>query len=561
MALSKQKRKIKVFCENNGIEKEYEPGITLAEIIEDQKIKLKHPIVGCIVNNTLKELYYDVYHPKHIKFIDITHTDGIRMYTRSLCFVLYKAVRELYPDTKLNIEHSVSKGYYCELTEFSKSIDEKNISAIKNKMQEIITADIPFVRNEIKTSEAIEVYKKHGLLDKSKLFESRKGFYTSIYNLGDTVDYFYGHLIPSSGYLKVFDLVKYYDGMLLQIPKRNNPSELQECVKQDKMFDIFREYKSWVKILEVQDVGSLNEFVAKRNATELIKISEALHEKKVANIADKIQQNIDKLRVVLISGPSSSGKTSFCKRLAVHLKVLGLKPISISLDNYFVDRDRTPKDADGEYDFEALEAIDIKLFNENLIDLQKGKEVFIPKFVFATGSRVFNEKPLSMNKDNILLVEGIHALNPKLTPDIAADSKFKIYVSALTQIAIDSHNRIPTTDNRLIRRMVRDFKYRNYSALNTIKRWPSVRRGEEKNIFPYQEEADVMFNSALLYELGVLKRYAEPLIKSVSPDKPEYLEAQRLLKFLSYFSPVPDEEIPPTSIMREFLGGSSFNYK
>ncbi len=551
------KKTIEIICENNKTRKYYELGTSLHEIIVDQNIYLKYPILGAKVNNDVEELSYQIFKPKVVKFFDISDVDGARMYVRSLWFVLMKAVKDLYPDAILKIEHSVSKGFYCEI-ENSDNTSEI-VEAIRHRMQQIVEEDIPFVRKDILVSEAMQLFEENNYFHKVKLFQTCPELYTSVYHLGNLVDYFYGYLVPSTGFLTVFDLVTYQEGMLLRIPKRSNPTELEDVIEQPKLFEIFREYKRWSKILGVETIGSINEAVLNKQAGELIKISEALHEKKVGKIADEIK-NREKVRLILISGPSSSGKTTFCKRLAVQMKAAGLKPFQISLDNYFVDREHTPKDEHGEYDFESLDALDVKLFNENLLDLLTGNEVSLPKFSFTSGTRFYTGEKLQISQETILLIEGIHALNPNLTLMIPNELKFKIYVSALTQIGIDGHNRIPTTDNRLLRRIIRDHQYRGYSALNTLQRWPSVRRGEEKYIFPFQEEADVMFNSALLFELGVLKSYAEPLLHSVPQFQPEYSEAMRLLKFLSYFQPISDKELPPTSILREFLSGSTFDY-
>lgn len=549
-------------CLNNGKSRKYPEGTTLSEILKDQNLKNTYPIIGAYVNNRLKELSYRVFGPKKITFIDLTNSDGMRMYERSLSFVLYKAVVDLYPEAVLKIHHSISKGFYCEIENLPNqgAITYEIVEKIKKRMNEIIAEDIPFKREHLDTEKAIEIFNKHGLTEKTKLLHTRKTLYTSVYTLDDKADYFFGYLAPSTGYLQKFDLVKYFDGILLRKPDRNNPEQIADCVVQNKMFDIFKEHKNWAKVLKFENIGSLNECVDNNNINEFIKISEALHEKKVVQIADMIHNRKDKVRFIFISGPSSSGKTSFCKRLDIQLKVAGFKTLSISLDNYFVSREETPLDENGDYDFEALEAIDINLFNSNLKSLIKGEEVDLPTFDFPTGQKIYGKKVKKIDDDYVILIEGIHALNPKLTPSIANELKFRIYVSALTQIAIDNHNRIPTTDNRLLRRMVRDYKYRSYSALNTLKRWASVRRGEEKNIFPHQEQADVMFNSALIYELGVLKKQAEPLLREIRESDEKYAEAKRLLKFLSYFHPVPDKEIPPTSILREFLGGSSFKY-
>ena len=553
-------KKIEIFCENNKQRKFFPKGTNLHQIYAAFGELLPHPTLGAMVNNELKELSFDVYKPKTIRFIDITDIDGMRMYVRSLSFVLLKAAKELFPAAVLTIEHSVSNGYYCEIENLKTELNDEIVKKITAQMQQIVRADIPFVRKEVRTEDAIEIFKQNNFTEKAKLFESRQTLYTSVYYLDKQADYFYGHLLPSTGYLKVFGLVKYYDGMLLMRPNRTQPHKLEKLIMQEKMFDIFREYKSWGEILKIGTIGNINQKVEQNQAGELIKIAEALHEKKIAQIADLISKERQKKRIVLISGPSSSGKTSFSKRLSIQLKINGLKPVGLSLDNYFVNREDTPLDAQGDYDFEALEAIDIQLFNKHLIQLLNGEEIELPKFSFAEGRKKYDGTTLKIDSQNIILIEGIHALNPKLTSQIDKTLKYKIYVSALTQMGIDGHNRIPTTNNRLIRRMIRDNKYRNNSALSTLRRWGSVRRGEQKNIFPFQEEADVMFNSALVFELGVLKRYAEPLLKEVQKNQPEYAEALRLLKFLSYFLPIPDTEIPPTSILREFLGGSSFSY-
>jgi uridine kinase len=555
------RKEVEIVIQNTGKKVHISPGLSLHEISEILDIKLNHQILGAMVNNQLKELDYEVYTPKTIRFIDITHYAGMRMYQRSLFFLLQKAVRDIIPGAKVRIEHSVSRGFYCEIDRCEQPIELPLIFNINDRMREIVAADLPFRRDKVLTVDAIKLFKELGYHDKAKLFETRPTLYTSVYHLGDMVDYFFGSLVPSTGYLKVFDLVKYYDGMLLRVPKRFQPDEVEDLVIQDKMFEIFQEYKDWVEILDVENIGAINEQIKKGNASELIKISEALHEKKVAYIADKIHQQKNPVKLILISGPSSSGKTTFAKRLAIQLKVNGMKPHTISLDNYFVDREKTPKDEDGNYDFEALGALDVDYFNNDLIRLLNGEEVEIPKFSFEQGKRFFDGTKLKIEPNGVIIIEGIHALNPALTHLIPNDQKFKIYVSALTSISIDGINRIPTTDNRLIRRIVRDYKYRGYSALDTIGRWESVRRGEDRNIFPFQEEADEMFNSAMLYEFCALKRFAEPILQEVPPNVAEYDEAKRLLKFLSYFTPIQIDEIPPTSILREFLGGSTFSYK
>ncbi len=552
---------VEIICENNNSKKHYPMGVTLLEIAKDQNISLANPILGALVNNEVRELDYHVFNPKQILFFDLSSPAGMRMYQRSLFFVLEKAVRDVLPGKRLSVEHSVSKGFYCEIEGFEGSIPLSLAFTLGDRMREIIARDIPFTSEKMATTEVIKYFDNQGYAEKSMLLKTRPRLYTTVYRLDDRMDYFYGCMVPSSGYLKKFDLVKYYDGLLLMVPKRSNPSEMEDLILQDKMFDIFREYKAWVEILGVSSIGSINQMVLDGNGDELIKIGEALQEKKVGQIADEIRKHRDTVSMVLISGPSSSGKTTFAKKLAIQLKVAGLTPVTLSLDNYFVDRDKTPLDENGQFDFESIYSLDIEAFNQDLLSLFSGKEIELPKFSFEHGKRFYDGTKLLITDKTILLIEGIHALNPLLTHLVDADKKFKVYVSALTSLSVDGHNRIPTTDNRLIRRIIRDFRYRNYSALDTISRWESVRRGEDKYIFPFQEEADVMFNSSLLFELGVLKQYADPVLREVPPSVKEYAEAQRLLKFLEYFVPIDDKEIPPTSIIREFLGGSSFSYK
>lgn len=545
---------------NTGEKIQVPAGTTLSYLADKTDHGLQYPVIAALVNNTLKELSTPVISSCEVEFIDRTSPNGLSVYIRSLIFVLCKAVSDLYPKSRLYVLHNISKGYYCELVDYEgmSLIDDAGISELKAKMKEVVKENYPFERHKLKTDEAIEKFIAQGLDDKELILRQRNRIYTSVYKLDGIVNYLYGYLAPSSGSLSVFDLVSYYDGMLLQIPSTSVPEKVVDKTPQDKLFEIITEHRRWVKLLEVNNVGKLNQHIMDKNAGNLIKIAEALHEKKVASIADMISER-KKTKLVLIAGPSSSGKTTFSKRLSVQLQVAGLKPMVISLDDYFVDRQFTPRDETGEYDFESIDAIDIKLFNEHLLMLFKGEEVEIPRFDFMDGKRLAGPK-MTCNEDNIIIVEGIHALNPNLTPLISDELKFKIYVSALTQISIDRHNRIPTTDNRLIRRIVRDFNYRNHSALATLKRWPSVRSGEEKNIFPYQENADIMFNSALLYEFSVLKEYAEPIIKQVPENEKEYAEAMRLLKFLSFFLPIGNEDIPNTSIIKEFIGGSSFEY-
>ena len=553
-------RTVRIKCINNKKSILVERGTTLGQIADILRIRLNYPILGAMVNNQVRELSFEVYNPKTIEFIDITHKDGMRMYVRGLSFLLYAAVSELFPHARLRIDHSVSRGFYCELHNLNKDLAIEDIFNLGERMRHLVKQDVPIIQQKEETEDVIEFFQQHGLYDKVDLLRLRGQYYSSYYTMKEHIGKFYGFMVPSTGYLEVFDLNKYYHGMLLQVPSQQNPDQVEELVEQKKMFEIFREFSNWNRILNVTNISDLNNAAHNGEAERLIKVSEALHEKKMARIADQITEKRDEVRIVLISGPSSSGKTTFSKRLAVQMLVNGIKPLNLSLDNYFVDRDKTPLDKNGEYDFEALGALDVELFNQHLIALMNGEEVELPRFSFETGKRYFNGEKLKMQKDNILIVEGIHGLNPQLTHLVENKAKFKIYVSALTNINIDDQTRIPTTDNRLIRRIIRDYRYRHYSALDTISRWDSVRSGEEEHIFPFQEEADVMFNSALLYELAVLKPFAEPVLLEVQPNRPEYSEANRLLKFFSYFKPIQPRDIPPTSILREFLGGSSFSY-
>ena len=553
-------KEIEIFCHNTHSKHMYPLGTSLLEISRDLNIRLENTVCGAIVNNQVRELSFCLVKPKQIEFFDVAHTDGIRMYIRSLIFVMYAAVKEVFPHVSLRVRKGISNGYFCELSGFGREITLPDIELIQQEMQEIIEKNIPFIKKGVPTQDAVDHLMREGLEEKAQLFEQKGHLFTSLYFLNDLGNYFYGHLLPSTGYITNFGLMKFYDGILLQVPDPENFNELQEAPRQKKLFEIYQEHKNWARILDVDTVANLNEFTLKKKGGYIIKISEALHEKKIAEIANKIYEKNGDLHVVLVAGPSASGKTTFSKRLGVQLAVNGLRPYQISLDDYFVDREHTPRDEQGNYDFEALDAIDIDFFNEQLIDLLKGKDVKLPKFDFYRGQRFMNGDHLRLRSGDILIVEGIHGMNPHLLPRIDDKNTFKIFISALTQISIDEQTHISTSDNRLIRRIIRDSKYRGYPAAETIKRWPSVRRGEERNIFPYQENADVMFNSATLYELGVLKKYADPLLKLVLENQPEYMESMRLLKFLSYFKPIDDGEIPPTSLLREFLGGSSFLY-
>lgn len=553
---------LQIYCKNNNIYKEFPVGTLLLDIYKGFNLNLPYPPVSARVNNRTEGLTFRVYNNKDVEFLDVRDPSGMRTYVRSLCFVLYKAIRELYPNGKLLMEHPISRGYFCDL-QIGRPITLEDVTNIKNRMKEIIAKDIRYLRVECHTTEAVEIFRAHGMEDKVKLLETSGSLYTYYYKLGDTIDYYYGSLLPSTGHIKLFDLVKYYDGLLLRIPCKTNPDILEEPIKQEKMLEVFKEHLNWGYILGVGNVGDVNIECLKGHATGLINVAEALQEKKIAQIADTIYSkgtNGDRIKLILIAGPSSSGKTTFSKRLSVQLMTNGLRPYPISLDNYFVDREDTPLDENGNYDYESLYALDLKLFNDQLEALLRGEEVEIPTFNFNTGKKEYRGKKLKINENTILILEGIHALNPELTPHINDANKYKIYVSALTSISLDDHNWISTTDNRLLRRIIRDFNYRGYSAQDTISRWPSVRCGEDKWIFPFQENADVMFNSSLLFEFSVLRPHAEPILMGVPRNCPEYAEAYRLLKFIKYFIPIQDKEIPFTSLLREFLGGSSFKY-
>lgn len=556
------KQMLQIYCKNNNIYREFPIGSSLLDIYYGLNLNFPYPVVSAKVNNRSEGLTYRVYNNKDVEFLDVRDSSGMRTYVRSLCFVLFKAINELFPDGKLFVEHPISKGYFCNLR-LGRPITLEDITAIKKRMREIVDQDIPYLRTECHTTEAVRIFSERGMKDKVKLLETSGSLYTYYYTLGDTVDYYYGNLLPSTGFIEVFDLVKYYDGLLLRIPSKEDPTRLEDVVKQEKMLDVFKEYLNWSYIMGVNNAGDFNLACEAGHATDLINVAEALQEKKIAQIADTIfmrGENKDRVKLVLISGPSSSGKTTFSKRLSIQLMANGLRPYPISLDNYFVDRSETPRDENGDYDYESLYALDLELFNEHLQALLRGEEVEIPRYNFTLGKKEYKGDKLKISEHTILILEGIHALNPELTPQISNDQKFKIYVSALTTISLDDHNWIPTTDNRLLRRIIRDFNYRGYSAQETISRWPSVRAGEDKWIFPYQENADVMFNSALLFEFAVLRAHAEPILTGVARNCPEYCEAYRLQKFIKYFIPVQDKEIPPTSLLREFLGGSSFVY-
>ena len=553
---------LQIYCKNINSSKSFPHGISLLDVYKGFNLDLPFGPVNAKVNNKVEGLNYRFYNNKDVEFQNICTSSGMRTYVRSLCFVLCKAVEELYPQGSIMLEHPVSKGYYCRMN-LDRPIGLDDVQRIKQRMKKIIAEDIPFKRFECHTEEVVELFRQKGMTDKVKLLETSGNLYSYYYTLGDTVDYYYGSLLPSTGYIHLFGLEKYYDGLLLQVPNRQQPDELEEMIKQEKMLDVFKEHRRWNQILGVGNVGDFNEACNQGHATQLINVSEALQEKRISQIADEIfhrKEQGQPLKLILISGPSSSGKTTFSKRLSVQLMANGIRPYPISLDDYFVNREQTPRDANGDYDYESLYALDLDYFNQQLQSLLNGEEVELPRFNFTTGKREMSGTRLKIDENMILILEGIHALNPELTAHLPVESKFKIYVSALTTILLDNHNYIPTTDNRLLRRIIRDFKYRGYSAEETISRWPSVRAGEDKWIFPYQENADVMFNSALLFELAVIKDYAEPILRKVPNNRPEYSEAYRLRKFLEYFVPLQDKELPPTSLLREFLGGSSFRY-
>ena len=553
-----EKNKITVFCENNGQEYQIPTGSSLKEFKTIVFPTNHQNILGALVNNEVRDLHYEIYNPKYVNFVDVTTLDGYSVYLRSLIFVLYKAIRNLYPKKTLIVEYNLSNGLFCRLANKEFVLTGDRIAEIKKEMQRIIDHDYEIMRTETPTEEAIKLFNRQGLKDKELLLSTRGKMFTSVYSIDGTCDYFYGTLAPSTGCLKVFDLKDYKDGMLLMLPDRNNPTQILPFVPQEKLFSTFSEFKRWGKISEVMQIGHLNQAIEHKHAGDMIKVSEALHEKKISQIADQIKKQ-KKVKVVLIAGPSSSGKTTFGKRLAIQLLVNGIKPVNLSLDNYFVNREDTPLDEFGNKNYECLEAIDVEQFNKDMLALLRGERIELPVFNFKTGHREYKGDFLQLGKEDILVIEGIHGLNDKLSYALPKESKFKIYISALTQLNIDEHNRIPTTDGRLIRRIVRDARTRGTSAKDTIARWPSVRRGEEQNIFPFQEQADVMFNSALVYELACLKLYAEPLLFGIDQKEPEYVEAKRLLKFLDYFVAVPSEAVPHNSILREFVGGSCFD--
>ena len=552
------KQKIQIRCKNNKKSQKVEIGSTLFDVFSSFDLKMTHGPVSARVNNKVEGMHYRVYNSKDVEFLDMNSASGSRAYTRTLFFVLCKAVQDIYPNTDVVIDIPVSNGFYVDIR-LGRPVVDEDVNILRRRMQEIIDSKMPIRRFTVPTEEAIALFQEKGDVEKVKLLRTSGSIYTTYYKIGEYVDYYYGTLLTNTSQLYLFGLEKYYDGMLLRIPSVSNPDVLGEMTRQDKMFDIFKEHHRWQEILGIRTVGDFNQAIDAGHATDIINISEALQEKKLAKIAEEIASRKG-VKLVLLAGPSSSGKTTSCKRLSIQLAVNGLKPLQISLDDYFVDRDKTPKDENGDFDFESIYALNLDLLNEQFNALFRGEEVELPKYDFPSGKSVKSGKKLKLEPNNVLVVEGIHALNPELTAHVPEEQIFRVYASALTTILLDNHNYIPTTDNRLLRRIIRDYKYRGVSAQETIRRWPSVRAGENKWIFPFQENADAMLNTAMLYELSVLKMQAEPLLQQVPENCEEFAEAYRLLKFLKYFKGIPYNNLPPTSLLREFLGGSSFHY-
>lgn len=536
---------------------EVNEGTTLEAIAKGRTGKKGAMIVAALVDHELRELTYVVQSPVSIQFVDLSMEDGTRIYYRSVEFLLIKAVKDLYPDRELVIRHSVSKGIFFDIT--GEDLGQTGVAKIEARMKQLVELNIPYRKVTLDVEQARANFLKLGREDRHRAIENREKDYVSLYYCDDVEDYFYGYMVPGTGYLTLFALEYFEGGIVLVLPKKEAPEQLPQTPVPGKLFNIFNEYLNWVRILAVDDIGRLNEWVDNGRINEFIRIAEALQEKKIAQIADQISANAKQIKMILIAGPSSSGKTTFAQRLSIQLRVNGLVPVNISVDDYFVNKDKTPRDDEGKPDYEALETVDLEAFNEDLKTLLAGGEINLPTFNFSKGIREYHGKKLKLDKDQVLVVEGIHGLNPRLTSAVHADSKFRIYISAITSMRIDAHNRIPTTDIRLIRRIVRDNQFRGTPALKTLGMWASVRRGEEKNIFPFQEEADVMFNSSLIYELGALKRIALPLLQELKNDVPEYAEARRLIEFLSYFQVIDSQEIPLNSLLREFLGGSCFS--
>lgn len=552
------KQVIQIRCKNNKKIVNVNIGSTLSDVLNEINLKMPYGPVCAKVNNKVEGLHYRLYHKKDVEFLDMTSGSGSHNYTRSVFFVLCKAVKDIWPKSHVVIDIPVSNGYYCDLR-IGRPVTEEDVAKVKARMDEIIAAAMPICRHESVTEKAIKLFSDLGDTAKVKLLQTTGRLYTTYYEIDGYYDFYYGSLLTNTKQIYLYGLDKYYDGMLLRIPTLKDPSILPEMIRQDKLFEIFKEHHHWQDVMEIRTVGDFNNAVDTDHSIDLINISEALQEKKIAHIADEIAKRKG-VKLILLAGPSSSGKTTTCKRLSIQLIANGLRPLQISLDDYFVDREQSPRDEKGDYDFESIHALNLKLINEQFNALFNGEEVELPRYDFPTGKSVKSGNKLKMEDNNVLVVEGIHALNPELTAQIPEELKYRVYVSALTTILLDDHNYIPTTDNRLLRRIIRDYKYRGVDARETIRRWPSVRAGENKWIFPFQENADVMFNSAMLFELAVIKQQAEPLLEQVPENCPEYSEAYRLLKFLKYIKPIPNTDIPPTSLLREFLGGSSFKY-
>ena len=552
------KQEIRIRCKNNKKSIYAAIGSTLSDVFRQLNFKMSYGPICAKVNNKVEGMHFRLYHNKDVEFLDMTSGSGSRNYTRTLFFILCKAVHDLYPRSSVVIDIPVSNGYYVDLS-IGHDVNLDDVTRIRHRMQEIIDARMPITRHEVPTEDAIRMFDQKGDEAKARLLRSAGSLYTTYYQIDDYVDYYYGSLLTNTSQIYLFGLERYFDGLLLRIPDLKNPGVLPEMTRQDKMFSIFKEHHHWQNIVGVRTVGDFNEIVGAGRSIDLINVSEALQEKKISQIADEIAGRKG-VKLVLLAGPSSSGKTTTCKRLSIQLVANGLKPLQISLDDYFVNRDQTPHDENGEYDYESIYALNLNLINEQFNALFRGEEVELPKYDFQTGVSRPSGKKLKMQENNVLVVEGIHALNPELTAHIPERQKFRVYVSALTTILLDDHNYIPTTDNRLLRRIIRDYKYRGVDARESIRRWPSVRSGENKWIFPFQENADAVFNSAMLFELAVIKQQAEPLLEQVPENCEEYSEAYRLRKFLKYIRPIPNKDIPPTSLLREFLGGSSFRY-
>jgi len=550
---------VQVYCKNTRESKRFQEGTSLAQMLTEFAVQNPYPIVSAKVNNVSQGLKFKVYQNKDVEFFDVREPSGMRVYCRSLCFLMFKAATDIFPGSKLYMEHPLSNGYFCHLRKADDTpIGCDDLKALEARMKELVEKDIPFHRYDVQTDRAIKEFRKQGYMDKVRLLETSGEAYTDYYTLGDTADYYYGKLVPSTGYLTVWGLLPCQDGILLQVPSREDPTQVAAYIDQPKTFEMFKENLRWNIIMGLNTVGDVNDAFLAGRASELIQIAEALQEKKIVQIAEEIDRRYRSdhpLKVVLITGPSSSGKTTFCKRLSIQLKACGLKPVSVSTDDYFVNREDSPRFPDGSFDFDNFDTVDHALMESDIMKLIDGEEVSVPEFNFVTGLREYNGKKLQLGPGKILLIEGIHALNPALTGRIADSAKFRIFINTLTGTLLDDHNWIPTSDNRLLRRIVRDYNKGAFTARESISHWQNVLDAEQKWIYPYQETADVMFNSAYLIEFAVLKNHAEPILRSVPQNCPEYAEAHRLLKFIHYFTPVPDKEIPATSLLREFIGG------